>query len=101
MKKNNRSAKVIYNQTAESAAMVADTKQAMAITAKINRLTFDDADEVRVLFGQLIGKEVDASFLLLPPFYTASGKELVSVGMCSSTRIARCMTWVASPSRMM
>ncbi|MEC3880330.1 sugar O-acetyltransferase [Parapedobacter sp. 10938] len=51
----------------------------MAITAKINRLTFDDADEVRVLFSQLIGKKVDASFLLLPPFYTASGKE-ISVG---------------------
>ena len=76
MNKNNSSAKVIYNQTAESAAMVADTRQAMAITAKINRLTFDDADEVRILFSQLIGKKVDASFLLLPPFYTASGKEI-------------------------
>lgn len=71
--------KIIYRQTPESAAMVANTKQAMAITAKINRLTFKDADEVRALFSQLIGKQVDESFLLLPPFYTACGKE-ISVG---------------------
>jgi acetyltransferase-like isoleucine patch superfamily enzyme len=39
-------------------------------------LTFDDADEIRALFSQLIGKEVDESFLLIPPFYTACGDEI-------------------------
>jgi acetyltransferase-like isoleucine patch superfamily enzyme len=29
-----------------------------------------------MLFGQLIGKEVDDSFLLIPPFYTAGGNEI-------------------------
>ena len=55
--------------------MLANVKRAMAITAKLNCLTFDDADEIRALFSQLIGQKVDDSFLLIPPFYTAGGDE--------------------------
>jgi acetyltransferase-like isoleucine patch superfamily enzyme len=69
-------AKMIFSRTPESAAMLANVKRAMAITARLNRLTFDDADEIRALFGQLIGKKVDESFLLIPPFYTAGGDEI-------------------------
>jgi len=36
--------------------MLANVKRAMAITARLNRLTFNDADEIRALFSQLIGK---------------------------------------------
>lgn len=68
--------KVIHRRTPESAAMVENVKRAMAITARLNRLTFDDAHEIRVLFSQLIGKKVDESFLLIPPFYTAGGDEI-------------------------
>ena len=68
--------KIIYRSTPESAAMLANVKRAMAITAKLNRLTFNDADEIRALFSQLIGKEVDESFLLIPPFYSAGGNEI-------------------------
>ncbi len=56
--------------------MVAATRRAMAITAKLNRLTFDDADKIRTLFSELIGKQVDDSFLLIPPFYTSGGTEI-------------------------
>jgi acetyltransferase-like isoleucine patch superfamily enzyme len=56
--------------------MSAKVKRAMAITAILNRLTFDDADEVRALFSDLIGKTVDDSFLLIPPFYTAGGLDI-------------------------
>ena len=56
--------------------MVAAVRRAMAITARMNRLTFDDADEVRALFAELTGREIDKSFLLLPPFYTAGGGEI-------------------------
>ena len=56
--------------------MTANLKRAMAITATINRLTFDDADEVRALFSELIGKPIDDSFLLIPPFYTTGGVEI-------------------------
>jgi acetyltransferase-like isoleucine patch superfamily enzyme len=68
--------KIIYGKTPESAAMLANVKRAMAITAALNRLTFDDADKIRALFSKLIGKQVDESFLLIPPFYTAGGDEI-------------------------
>ncbi len=38
--------KIIYSRTPESAAMFASVKRAMAITARLHRLTFDDADEI-------------------------------------------------------
>ena len=59
--------------------MSANLKRAMAITAALNRLTFDDADQVRILFSDLIGKTVDDGFLLIPPFYTTGGVD-ISVG---------------------
>lgn len=56
--------------------MLANTKRAMAITSALNRLTLNDSDEIRALFSDLIRKEVDESFLLIPPFYTAGGDEI-------------------------
>lgn len=67
---------VIASRTPESAAMLASVKRAMAITANLNRLTFNDADEIRALFSDLIGKKVDDSFLLIPPFYTTGGVDI-------------------------
>lgn len=56
--------------------MVAKVKRAMRITASLNRLTFDDADQVRTLFGDLIGKPLDDGFSLIPPFYTTGGVDI-------------------------
>lgn len=47
----------------------------MAITATLNRLTFDDADQVRALFSELIGKSVDSGFVLIPPFHATGGAD--------------------------
>ncbi len=66
---------IISRRTPESAAMSASVKRAMAITAKLNRLTFNDTVEVRALFSELIGKKVDDSFLLIPPFYATGGAD--------------------------
>jgi acetyltransferase-like isoleucine patch superfamily enzyme len=66
---------LIPRTTPESAAMAANVKRAMAITAALNRLTYDDAAEVRALFSDLIGKTVDDSFLLIPPFYATGGPD--------------------------
>ena len=71
---------MIARRTPESAAMTAEVKRAMAITAVLNRLTFDDADAVRALLSQLVGKQVDESVFLIPPFYATGG---------SNTRIGR------------
>ena len=76
---NDDRTRMIPRGTPESAAMSANVKRAMAITAALNRLTFNDADQVRALFSDLIGKKVDDSFLLIPPFYTAGGFD-ISVG---------------------
>src|ERR1700743_950442 len=73
---NDDRTRIIHRRTPESAAMLANVKRAMAITARLNRLTFNDADEIRALFSELIGKKVDESFLLIPPFYTAGGDEI-------------------------
>ncbi len=67
---------VVTRGTPELAAMVADVRRAMAITARLNRLTFNDADEVRAAFSALIGRKVDDSFLLAPPFFTTGGTEI-------------------------
>ena len=71
--------KVIPRGTPDSAAMLESVKRAMTITANLNRLTFNDADEVRALFSDLIGKTVDDGFLLIPPFFTTGGAD-ISVG---------------------
>ncbi|WP_175885750.1 DapH/DapD/GlmU-related protein [Burkholderia sp. BCC0044] len=64
---------IIPRRTPESAAMVAEVKRAMAITARLNRLTFDDTAQVRALFGELIGAQVDEGFTLIPPFHATGG----------------------------
>ena len=68
--------RIICRRTPESAAMVENVRRAMAITARLNRLTFDDADEIRALFSELTGRKVDESFSLIPPFHTAGGDEI-------------------------
>ncbi len=67
---------VIPRRTPASAAMIANVKRAMALTAELNRLTFNDADAVRALFSELIGQPVDDSVLLIPPFYTTGGPDI-------------------------
>jgi acetyltransferase-like isoleucine patch superfamily enzyme len=56
--------------------MVASVRRAMAITPVLNRLTFDDADQIRAVFSDLIGKELDDGFSLIPPFYTTGGENI-------------------------
>jgi acetyltransferase-like isoleucine patch superfamily enzyme len=73
---NRGDTRTIHGRTPESAAMLANIRRAMAITAMLNRLTFDDAEKIRALFSELTGKKVDESFLLIPPFFTAGGDEI-------------------------
>jgi len=73
---NDDGARIIRRGTPEADAFVANTKRAMAITPAINRLTFDDADQIRALFSELTGRKVDDRFRLIPPFYTAYGLEI-------------------------
>ena len=47
--------------------------EAMKVTACLNQ-GYHEPEEIRKLFSELIGKEVDESFGLFPPFYTDCGK---------------------------
>ncbi len=49
--------------------------RARRITAKING-GYHTAEELRALFAELIGKEVDEGFSLFPPFYTDCGRNI-------------------------
>jgi acetyltransferase-like isoleucine patch superfamily enzyme len=73
---NDDGTKIIQMGTPEADVFFLNTKRAMAITHAINRLTFDDTDEIRALFSELTGRKVDDNFRLIPPFYTAYGLEI-------------------------
>jgi acetyltransferase-like isoleucine patch superfamily enzyme len=66
----------IQRRTPESVAMVTNVRRAMAITPVLNRLTYADAEEIRAVFGDLIGTPVDDGFMLIPPFYTTHGIDI-------------------------
>lgn len=51
------------------------SQEALQITNKINN-KYNTPEEIRVLFSELTGKEVDESFGLFPPFYSDCGKNI-------------------------
>jgi acetyltransferase-like isoleucine patch superfamily enzyme len=55
--------------------MIGYTREAMRITAELNN-SYHEPDEIRALMSELIGKPVDESFSLFPPFYTDFGKNI-------------------------
>ncbi len=75
MPKDDRT-RIIARRTPQSAAMVAAVRRAMAITPVLNRLTYDDGDEIRAVFSELVGYKVDDSFSLIPPFFTTGGENI-------------------------
>ena len=80
---NENGTKIIPSRTPASATMVASIKRPMAITPALNRLIFDDAEEIRAVFSDLIGNKVDDSFSLIPPFYTIGGENIRVAAMYS------------------
>ena len=51
------------------------SQEALRITAEMNS-RYHEPEELRALFSQLIGRPVDESFGLFPPFYTDCGKNI-------------------------
>ena len=51
------------------------SREAMRLTARINN-GYHDKSEIRELFSELNGKEVDETFGLFPPFNTDCGKNI-------------------------
>ena len=57
------------------ALLVQFSNEALRITAELNS-TYHEPAEVRALFSQLTGKEVDESCFFFPPFYTDCGSNI-------------------------
>lgn len=51
------------------------SNEAMKITTELNN-SYHEPEEIRLLFSKLIGKEVDKTFTIFPPFYTDCGKNI-------------------------
>jgi acetyltransferase-like isoleucine patch superfamily enzyme len=71
-----RLAKRVLTRSEEWHAMSGVTRQAMRLTAEMNKLSFDDVAKVRELFSELTGRKVDDTFMLIPPFYAAYGLDI-------------------------
>ena len=51
------------------------SQEALRITAQING-SYHEPEQLRALFSELIGRPVDESFALFPPFHTDCGKNI-------------------------
>lgn len=51
------------------------TQEALKLTAEING-RYHTPEELRTIFQELTGRDVDESFVLFPPFYTDCGKNI-------------------------
>lgn len=51
------------------------SQEAMRITCELNG-SYHEPEEIRSLFSRLIGKPVDETFGMFPPFYTDCGKNI-------------------------
>ena len=50
--------------------------KAIRTTAELNNLVTDDLGKIREVFSRLVGKPVDETFFLIPPFYTDFGENI-------------------------
>ncbi len=55
--------------------MIELSDEARKVTSELNN-KYHTAEEIRLLFSELIGQKVDESFALFPPFYTDCGKNI-------------------------
>lgn len=51
-------------------------KKAMRTTARLNSMITDDIKEINKVFSELVGREVDETFFIIPPFYTDFGENI-------------------------
>lgn len=51
-------------------------RKAMRTTAKLNNLVTDEPEAINTVFSELIGKKVDETFFLIPPFYSDFGENI-------------------------
>ena len=60
----------------EGRARFETIQRAVRLSAQLSDIGFDDLDELRAAFSELIGKPVGERFLIIPPFSTDCGLNL-------------------------
>jgi acetyltransferase-like isoleucine patch superfamily enzyme len=60
----------------EYPALFSVIQKAIRTTAKLNTLVTNDLKEINTVFSELIGKKVDDTFFIIPPFYTDFGENI-------------------------
>jgi acetyltransferase-like isoleucine patch superfamily enzyme len=63
----------IKTRTPEAREIVGRVKVATRLSAELSALCYDEPEQVREAFEMLIGKPVDGSLSLIPPFYADYG----------------------------
>lgn len=72
------SGQTVVGGSEEHLYMTRLSQEALRLTAELNG-SYHTPEEIREIFAELTGKEVDESFHIFPPFYTDCGKNL-SIG---------------------
>lgn len=72
-----RSGETIQLDDPEYPKLFAVIQKAIRTTAKLNNLVTDNQEEINAVFSELIGKKVDDSFFIIPPFYSDFGENIV------------------------
>lgn len=63
----------IKTRTPEARKMLGRVKVATRLSAELSGLCYDEPERIREVFEELIGKPVDGSLSLIPPFYADCG----------------------------
>jgi acetyltransferase-like isoleucine patch superfamily enzyme len=63
----------VHGGTPESRALYGRIQRAIALTERLNRIPFAEADAIREAWSELTGAAVDRTFLLIPPVYSDHG----------------------------
>ena len=71
-----KSGEVIRLDDPEYPKLFAVILKAIRVTAKLNTLVTDDLQKIRDVFSELIGKKVDDTFFVIPPFYSDFGENI-------------------------
>lgn len=51
------------------------SNNAMRLTSELNN-QYHTPEEIRMIFSEIIGKQIDESFMMFPPFYTDCGRNI-------------------------
>lgn len=63
----------IKTKSQEAREVIGRVKVATRLSAELSAFCYDEPEQIRAAFEELIGKPVGASFSLIPPFYTDYG----------------------------